>query len=233
VLEGIHLKVGDRMQVPYSQGCKITVGGSWNQDVVTPPHPESDRQQIQEVVKVAQHADVIVMAIGGNEQTSREAWARKHLGDRARLELVGQQQELVTAIGLQGRGNLSFPTAEQEDATIAAFARLHLEVRISELDIDCSQGGQRTTTADVAANAQAPGGAHPTVGLSLALQQQLARRYSELFAIFLNHKKDSKLVTFWGVTDADSWRRPGNPLLFDRNGWPKPAFYAVIKAAGP
>jgi len=34
-----------------------------------------------------------------------------------------------------------------------------------------------------------------------------------------------------GVTDADSWRRNGNPLLFDRNGKPKPAFDAVIAAA--
>lgn len=28
LLEGIRAKVGDRVQVPYSEGCKITVGGS-------------------------------------------------------------------------------------------------------------------------------------------------------------------------------------------------------------
>ena len=108
VLEGIRLKVGDRMQVPYAEGCKITVGGSWSQDLVTPPHPEEDRKQIQEAFKVARHADVIVLAIGGNEQTSREAWSLQHMGDRARLEMVGQQQELVTAMLSTGKPVIVF-----------------------------------------------------------------------------------------------------------------------------
>ena len=42
-------------------------------------------------------------------------------------------------------------------------------------------------------------------------------------------------VTLWGVTDGDSWlNRPGRanyPLLFDREGKPKPAFDAVIRVA--
>jgi len=108
LLEGIRLKVGDRVQVPYSEGCKITVGGSWNQDLVTASHPEDDRKQIQEAVKVAQQADVIVLAIGGNEQTSREAWALKHMGDRTRLDLIGQQQELVTAMLSTGKPVIVF-----------------------------------------------------------------------------------------------------------------------------
>ena len=39
-----------------------------------------------------------------------------------------------------------------------------------------------------------------------------------------------KVVTFWGVNDAVSWRANGNPLLFDGNDQPKPAFDAVIRA---
>jgi len=108
LLEGIRAKVGDRVQVPYSEGCKITVGGSWNQDLVTPSQPEDDRKQIQEAVNVAQHADVIVLAIGGNEQTSREAWSRNHMGDRTRLGLVGRQQELVTAMLSTGKPVIVF-----------------------------------------------------------------------------------------------------------------------------
>ncbi len=38
------------------------------------------------------------MVLGGNEQTSREAWADTHLGDRSSLDLVGQQEELARAI---------------------------------------------------------------------------------------------------------------------------------------
>ena len=103
LLEGIRAKVGDRVQVPYSEGCKITVGGSWNQDLVTLSHPEDDRKQIHEAVKLANQTDVILLAIGGNEQTSREAWSLKHLGDRARLGLVGRQQELLTAMLSTGK----------------------------------------------------------------------------------------------------------------------------------
>jgi beta-glucosidase len=108
LLEGIRSKVGDRVQVPYCEGCKITVGGSWNQDLVTPSHPEDDRKQMQEAVKVAQQADVIVLAIGGNEQTSREAWTLKHMGDRTRLDLIGRQQELVTAMLSTGKPVIVF-----------------------------------------------------------------------------------------------------------------------------
>jgi beta-glucosidase len=103
LLEGIRAKVGDRVQVPYCEGCKITVGGSWNQDLVTLSNPEDDQKQIHEAVKVAQQTDVIVLAIGGNEQTAREAWSLKHMGDRTKLDLVGRQQELVTAMLSTGK----------------------------------------------------------------------------------------------------------------------------------
>jgi endo-1,4-beta-xylanase len=45
-------------------------------------------------------------------------------------------------------------------------------------------------------------------------------------------------VTFWNVTDGDSWLndwpvrgRTSYPLLFDRDAKPKPAFDAVIRVA--
>ena len=108
LLEGIRTKVGDRVQVPYCEGCKITVGGSWNQDLVTLSNPEDDQKQIHEAVKVARQADVVVLAIGGNEQTSREAWSVKHMGDRTRLDLIGRQQELVTAMLATGKPVIVF-----------------------------------------------------------------------------------------------------------------------------
>jgi beta-glucosidase len=44
-----------------------------------------------------------VLAIGGNEQTSREAWSPTHLGDRANLDMVGRQEELVKAMIATGK----------------------------------------------------------------------------------------------------------------------------------
>jgi beta-glucosidase len=98
VLEGIKARVGTHAEVVYSEGCKITVGGSWNQDEVVPSDPENDLKQIAEAVDAARNADLIVLAIGGNEQTSREAWSLKHMGDRTSLDLVGRQNELVKAM---------------------------------------------------------------------------------------------------------------------------------------
>ena len=87
----------------YAEGCKITRGGSWNADEVIASDPAEDRKQIAEAVKVAKKADVIVLAIGGNEQTSREAWNLRHMGDRASLELLGRQNELVDAMVATGK----------------------------------------------------------------------------------------------------------------------------------
>ena len=103
VLEGIKARVGNRAKVLYSEGCKITLGGNWNQDEVVPSNPEEDRKQIDEAVRVAQQADAILLAIGGNEQTSREAWGLNHMGDRASLDLIGRQEELLKAMLATGK----------------------------------------------------------------------------------------------------------------------------------
>ncbi len=103
VLEGIKAKAGKKVKVLYSEGCKITIGGSWNQDAVVASDPVEDRQAIAEAVRVAKKADVIVLAIGGNEQTSREAWNLQHMGDRTSLDLIGRQEELVKAMVVLGK----------------------------------------------------------------------------------------------------------------------------------
>ncbi len=108
VLEGIKERVGNRAKVLYSEGCKITIDGSWTEDSVVPSNPEEDRRQIAEAVAVGRQADVIVLAIGDNEQTSREAWARTHLGDRTSLDLIGRQEELVRAMVAIGKPVIVF-----------------------------------------------------------------------------------------------------------------------------
>ena len=108
VLDGIREKAGKKVKVVYSEGCKITIGGSWNQDEVVPSDPEEDQEAIAEAVQVAQKADVIVLAIGGNEQTSREAWSLQHMGDRTSLDLIGRQEELVKAIIALGKPVIVF-----------------------------------------------------------------------------------------------------------------------------
>ena len=108
VLDGIKAKAGKKVKVLYSEGCKITIGGSWNIDPVVASDPEEDRKAIAEAVKVAKKADVIVLAIGGNEQTSREAWALNHMGDRTSLDLIGRQEALVKAMVALGKPVIVF-----------------------------------------------------------------------------------------------------------------------------
>jgi len=70
------------------------------------------------------------------------------------------------------------------------------------------------------------------------MQAALAKRYADLFEVFVKHRQNIGRVTFWGVTDGDSWLnnfptrgRTNYPLLFDRQGKPKPAFDAVLQKA--
>jgi endo-1,4-beta-xylanase len=142
----------------------------------------------------------------------------------------------VTAIGLQGHDKLDWPTAKQQSDTIEVFAALGIKVNITELDVDVLPRDAPGNSADISATATGAAGINPyTAGLPDAVQQALARRYAELFDIFLKHRASISRVTFWGVTDAGSWLnnfpirgRTNYPLLFDRDGRPKPAFYAVI-----
>ncbi len=94
---------GDDATILYSEGCKITVGGAWDEDIVTLPDPEEDRQSIARAVSTARQADVVVLVVGDNEQTSREAWSYRHLGDRTSLDLFGAQNALVEAVAATGK----------------------------------------------------------------------------------------------------------------------------------
>jgi endo-1,4-beta-xylanase len=63
------------------------------------------------------------------------------------------------------------------------------------------------------------------------LTRNFADAYAGIFRAFLEHRNSVKLVTFWGVNDAVSWRAQGKPLPFDADNRPKPAFDALIQEA--
>ncbi len=145
----------------------------------------------------------------------------------------------ITTVGIQGHIHLNRPTPEQEDAAITDFAALGVKVAISELDVDVLPSAGHGPTADVSLRVKSDAKLNPYVnGLPASVQQQLADRYAAFFRVFVKHHSDLSRVTFWGVTDADSWLNgfpvPGRtnyPLLFDRDGQPNSAFQAVIGVA--
>ena len=59
---------------------------------------------------MAAKADLVILALGENEQTSREAWAVEHPGDRDNLDLLGNQDDLVKAMLATGKPVVVFLT---------------------------------------------------------------------------------------------------------------------------
>ena len=145
----------------------------------------------------------------------------------------------VAGVGSQEHDGLDYPPLAEVDSTILAFAALGVKVMVTELDVDVLPRAMRQTGADVAQRAAARPQLNPWPdALPDSMQQLLARRYADLFGMFLRHRGAVARVTFWGVTDRDSWKnnwpvfgRTNYPLLFDREGRPKPAFDAVLRLA--
>ena len=85
-----------------AQGVFITTSEDRSQDEITLADREENMRLIAEAVEVAKSADVIVLAIGDTEQTSREGFAANHLGDRTDIDIVGEQNALVDAMAALG-----------------------------------------------------------------------------------------------------------------------------------
>jgi endo-1,4-beta-xylanase len=138
-----------------------------------------------------------------------------------------QQRGLhVDAVGEQGHWRLNSPTPAEIDQTITELRATGVKVMITELDVNLlPPPGPRGQPVGPESN--------PYVnGLSDDVQQALARYYADAFRVFLKHRDDITRVTFWGLSDGDSWLNRGrvnHPLLWDRQRQPKPAFSEVAR----
>ncbi|HWA31161.1 MAG TPA: glycoside hydrolase family 3 N-terminal domain-containing protein [Rhizomicrobium sp.] len=103
VLQGLQAEIGDKAKIVTAEGVKITQSDDWWADEVKLADPAENEKLIAQAVDVARHADEIVLVLGDTEQTSREGWAPNHLGDRDKLTLPGQQDELASAIFALGK----------------------------------------------------------------------------------------------------------------------------------
>ena len=104
VLQAIKDKLGSANEVLYAEGCKITESQpDWDADKVVLGDPALNAKRIADAARVAKKADVVILVLGENEQTSREAWAGSHLGDRLSLDLLGNQDELAKQIVATGK----------------------------------------------------------------------------------------------------------------------------------
>jgi len=146
-------------------------------------------------------------------------------------ELVVKYVGQFTETNDQPRAAATFKAA----AIAELGAGTGVKVMLTELDVDVLPRDPDMWGADLAKKAKirAATNVYPD-GLPAEVQQKLARRYADVFTLFLKHGVER--VTFWGVTDATSWLHnfpiPGRvnyPLLWDRDGREKPAFEAVAE----
>lgn len=165
--------------------------------------------------------------------------AAKRQGALALVKKLRDEGIPITTVGMQGHLSLTEPSPEEEDATVSAFAKLGMKVAISELDIDVLPRATKQQGAEVTLKVEQDTALNPYIsGLPETVQLQLAKRYADLFRVYVAHRDAVVRVTFWGVTDGDSWLnnwpvkgRTSYPLLFDRDGYPKPCFNAVVQIA--
>jgi beta-glucosidase len=173
LLQGIKARVGKKSNITYAEGCKITVSSGWNKDEVVLPSPEDDRKSIREAVAAVNNADIIILAIGQNEQISREAWSLSHMGDRTDLDLIGRQNELIDAMAQTGKPIVAFVF----NGSPLSFNNL---LKKSQVIFECWYLGQESgmAAADVLLGNYNPGGKLP-----ISIPRSAAH-----VPVFYNHK---------------------------------------------
>ena len=142
----------------------------------------------------------------------------------------------ITGVGLQGHNSLTWPSIQQQDATITAFAKLDVKVNITELDINVLPFVSEEEGPRIKLTAELQPKLNPYAsGLPETVNEEQAIRFLELFGVYLRHRDVIDRITFWGVTDADSWLnnfpvrgRTNYPLLFDRKGNAKLSFDTLV-----
>jgi len=142
----------------------------------------------------------------------------------------------VDAVGIQGHWHLDSPSLDVIDESIAEYAALGYKVMITELDVNVLPE-PNIVGADIAQHGSYDEKLNPYAeSFPDSMQQVLAKRYEDLFRIFVKNDSSITRVTFWGLHDGYSWKnnwpvlgRTNHCLLFDRNYQAKPAYDAVLK----
>lgn len=165
---------------------------------------------IADAFRIAREADPQAMLIYNDY--GAEGRGRK---SDAVYELVKGMVEAgvpIDAVGLQMHVSATgYPSSADIAANMRRLAELGLKVNISEMDVRIRGVG----------------------GSDAARLERQRQVYREIVAVCVAEPA-CDAVTFWGFTDAHSWVDdffgPDDPLLFDEQYRPKPAFFGVEDA---
>jgi endo-1,4-beta-xylanase len=124
----------------------------------------------------------------------------------------------IDGVGLQCHWGMYDITEGKIDSTLKRFADLGLKIQVTELDLKVQKSGN--------------GPARDTIrGYTPEREKMQTETYDMIFRTFRKYKDVIQSVTFWNVSDRQSWLDRGGkayPLLFDTAYQPKKAYYKVI-----
>ncbi|MBK8653369.1 MAG: endo-1,4-beta-xylanase [Haliscomenobacter sp.] len=160
----------------------------------------------------------------------------KRAGAIALVKRLKEKGIRIDGVGIQGHWSINSLNLQHIEESIQAFSALGVKVMFTELDLTVLPNPWDLQGADVNQNFQGNPAMNPyPQGLPDSVNAVLADKYKALFALFLKHKESVSRVTFWGVSDRNSWlnnwpirNRTNYPLVFDRNYQPKPAYYSIL-----
>ena len=129
----------------------------------------------------------------------------------------------IDGIGMQGHYNIYGPSETDIDKAVSLYKTVVNHIHVTELDIraNAEMGGQLRFSRE-------------GVTISDSIKQYLADQYARVFRVFRNHKNVIDCVTFWNLSDRDSWLGVRNYALpFDDHYQPKLAYEYIKDMKAP
>ncbi len=129
----------------------------------------------------------------------------------------------IDGIGMQGHYNVYGPSEADIEAAVAKYAEIVDHIHVTELDVRVNEemGGQLRFSRNE--------------GVKVSNDQKLLQeaRYAALFRVLRKHADKVDCVTFWNLSDRDSWLGANNyPQIFDTEYKPKNV-YKVLRDFDP
>ena len=142
----------------------------------------------------------------------------------------------IQGVGLQEHLSIDGPSVEEIEKTLVALSNIGVRVHVTELDIDVLPSVWNLPTAEISTRFDYTPERDPYIqGLPKNIEEKLAKRYEDIFKLYLKHRDKIDRVTLWGTTDGETWLndfpikgRTNYPLLFDRGFSPKSVYFRLL-----